>query len=186
MPCLHDPSCMNGLPQTYPRGTNMKLYLADRHAMLNDGLRHRFKDMCPDMDVVGEAREVASILRDLCRVTPDVIVVDAALLSPDPIAILDRIASRQPGARVVLLTGNDDTTGHHEWLAEGVDACVSPRASFGDLCGALERLRRGNSSMSIDRPAEHPEPKVTYAWNDRIAWPACACVNEGRVAALAS
>jgi len=57
----------------------MRVYLVDSSRLLNEGLTERLADL-PGLEVVGQADNLGDAVREIRLQTPDVVMLDVALL----------------------------------------------------------------------------------------------------------
>jgi diguanylate cyclase (GGDEF)-like protein len=89
----------------------------------------------PDLDVVAQAHDAASLLTEAAGCRPDVVLLDASIDGLDG-PLLARLRATAPNARLVVLSGVEPKTSP---LAAMSDAHVRKSASFDDLSAVLRR-----------------------------------------------
>lgn len=119
----------------------ISVVLVDDHAAVRDGLavlleRRGFK-VLGAAGTAGEAEEVLS------RIQPDLVVVDLALPDEDGAALIRRLRSRRPQARVVIYTGMEETRTLADALNTGAHGYVAKLAGLDELVSALRAVHRG-------------------------------------------
>ena len=110
----------------------IRLLLVDDEARVRQGLR-----MCmagePDFDVIGEAEEGNEAISLASALHPDVVVLDLRMSGLDGLGATRELIVREPGARIVILSLQDDSNTRREALASGATAFVGKQEGIGRL-----------------------------------------------------
>lgn len=87
----------------------MRLLLVDDHHLVRDGIR-ALLSYHEDFEIVGEADDADSAVKEAMRLRPDLVLMDVDLPGgSDGIAATSRITELLPKTEVVMLTVHDDT-----------------------------------------------------------------------------
>ena len=119
--------------------------LADRHHGLRDSVRGLLET---EFDTVFMVADEASLLEGAGRLRPVIVMLDMSLCGGDMGGLLERVRSRSPASRVVMLTVHDEPTVAQAALLAGADAVVMKRSLSTDLHPALDALREGKQYLS--------------------------------------
>src|SRR5947209_9604042 len=120
----------------------IRVLLADDHAVLRAGLR-LLLDAQPDMQVVGEAADVAAALRAALETKPDVLTLDLTMPGGSSIKLIERLRQECPQTRVVVLTMHDDSAYLRAVLAAGGSGYVVKTAADAELLTAIRTVYQG-------------------------------------------
>jgi len=82
---------------------SVRVFLADDHAMVRDGLR-MVLDAQPDMKVVGEAADGREAVRLVTELDPDVVIMDIAMPELNGIDATHLILEQNSGVKVIILS----------------------------------------------------------------------------------
>ena len=121
-----------------PRG-NLRLLLADDHAVVREGLKTLI-ELEPGMEVVGEAEdgEAACRLAAICR--PDVVVMDVSMPRLNGARATERLKQMNPEIKVLALTVHEDKSYLRELLQSGASGYVLKRAVADELIHAIRTV----------------------------------------------
>lgn len=125
----------------------IKILLVDDHAILRDGLKNilSFED---DMKVVGEAISGEEALKLADELAPDVIIMDINLPGINGVETTAVIKSKNPNARILVLTMYT----HDEYLLSalkaGADGYLLKDAPSEHVVDAINTVFRGESMIT--------------------------------------
>jgi NarL family two-component system response regulator LiaR len=84
-------------------GPAIRVLVADDHAVVREGLR-TFLSLQDGIEVVGEAADGESAVREAEHLAPDVILMDLVMPRLDGVGAMRELRRRMPGCRVIVLT----------------------------------------------------------------------------------
>jgi two-component system response regulator NreC len=116
--------------------TRPRLLLVDDHAIVRSGVRRLLTDA--GFDVVAEASSASEALTMARRETPDAIVLDIGLRDRSGLEILPQL--RESGARVVILSMQDEPVYARRALEQGAQGYVLKDAADEELADALRAV----------------------------------------------
>lgn len=123
----------------------IRLFLVEDHLMLAEALATRLS-LVPELWVVGRATSDDPQLTEvITRLRPDVITIDPRPAGSAAGALLRRLVSAAPKARLVVLTGECDTQRAIDAARAGVAAWVRKDRSVSELVEVLIGVCRGHS-----------------------------------------
>lgn len=125
---------------------NLRILLADDHAMLRDGVRMVLESH-PGFEVVGTAdngRDAVALVKDL---QPDIAVLDVAMPEVNGLEATHAIRQCCPATRIVVLSMHEGEEYLREALRAGAAGYVLKRAAAKELVGAINAVRRGESYL---------------------------------------
>lgn len=120
----------------------IRILLADDHAVLRAGLKSLLNAE-PDMQVVGEAEDGLSCLRQVLLLRPDVILLDINMPRANGLETLKTVREQAPESRVLVLTMHDDLGYLRQVLAYGGAGYVLKQAASEELLSAIRAVHRG-------------------------------------------
>lgn len=156
---------------------NIRVFLADDHPVVRDGLRLSIeRSGCP-VSIVGEASDGLELLRRAGRCAPDVFIVDIAMPGKNGIEATRELLEKRPDARVIMLSLHDTKGMVETALAAGacgyltkenasrcvVEAVTTVHAGRRYLCSKAARwLRAGGAARRKpgERTGAAPQPSA--------------------------
>lgn len=102
----------------------------------------------PNIEVVGEAGNVARALELLAETQPDVTVLDLRLPDGSGIQVLKEIRAREQAAKVLVVSNLDGSENIAGALAEGALGYVLKDSSASELLAAIETVSQGTQYLS--------------------------------------
>jgi two-component system response regulator NreC len=121
--------------------------LVDDHVLVRQGLRCVL-EADPDLHIIGEASDGKSAAEMAERLRPDVVLMDLTLPDVDGIEATRRIAGRQGGPNVLVLTMHADDVSVRQSLKAGARGYLLKDADDNDLLNAVKAVARGKSFFS--------------------------------------
>ncbi len=101
----------------------MRALLADDHQLMIAAVRTALERE-DDIEIVGATTDAAKILPLVSELRPDIVVLDVLMPQIDGIAVLERIRSRFPEIKVVLLSASEDESLVAQAREKGASAFV--------------------------------------------------------------
>jgi DNA-binding NarL/FixJ family response regulator len=125
---------------------NVRILLADDHAMLRDGVRMVLESH-PGFEVVGTADNGRDAVRLAEELRPDIAVLDVAMPEINGLEATRAIIENSPETSVVVLSMHEGEEYLREALRAGASGYVLKRAAAKELVGAINAVRRGESYL---------------------------------------
>jgi DNA-binding NarL/FixJ family response regulator len=120
----------------------VKIYLADDHQILIDGLISFFNEV-KGIEVVGFANDGSTLLRELQKRAPDIILLDLNMPKLDGMKTLERVRKEFPNIRVVILSNYQQSQFIKEAREMGASGYVLKNGSKTELLEAIETVSNG-------------------------------------------
>jgi len=117
-----------------------RLLIVDDHASVRAGLRFLLSGET-DFDIVGEAHSVATALRAIDELAPDVVMLDFGLGAENGDRVLDALAMRPNPPEVLMLSMEDERVVGQELTRRGATAYVMKQAPTAEILAALRDIR---------------------------------------------
>jgi DNA-binding NarL/FixJ family response regulator len=121
-----------------------RLFLADDHAIIRQGI----KRAVTDMTVVGEASTAAELLSRLPRDLCDVLLLDLALPGESGMCLIPKIKTLCPRVRIIVFSMFGEPEYARRALEAGAAGYVLKTASMKELRDAIRHVIAGHTYLS--------------------------------------
>jgi two-component system invasion response regulator UvrY len=119
----------------------VRVMLVDDHAVVRMGFRLLLEGS-GDLRVVAEAESGEEALRMYSEMNPDVIVLDISMPGIGGLETVSRLLSKQPDARILVLSAHEDTMHARRALKAGALGYLSKRSAAEELMHAIRQVYR--------------------------------------------
>jgi len=123
------------------------IVIADDHILFRRGLKGIIESQA-GFEVIGEAGDGLELLKLLCTMAPDLVILDISMPNLRGIEAVSRITKHHPKLKVLILTMHKDRTYLHQAIAAGADGYLLKEDADPDLFSAIERIRQGKIYVS--------------------------------------
>lgn len=145
--------CMGNGHRTYESGRSgvreLRILLADDHAIMRDGLRRLINDE-PGLTVVGEASDGDRLLELAAQCPADLVLMDLVMPGPGPIETLRRLNRHHPGLRVLVLTMHREPALAARILRAGAAGFICKDSAYAMVGMALRKIHAGGRFIDPD------------------------------------
>jgi two-component system response regulator NreC len=121
-----------------------RIVLADDHALVRDGLRRAIESE-PDLEVVGEAENVATTIEQVSAARPDLLLLDVSMPGGGGIAALREIRKAGLPTRILVLTMHDDPEYLRVALVSGASGFILKQAASREVVTAIRAVLQGRT-----------------------------------------
>ena len=128
---------------------NVRLVLADDHAMMREGLKSLLGKEA-DLSVVGEADNGKDTIELAKKAGAHVIVMDVAMPDLNGIEATRQLLKMNPNMKVVALSGHANREFVREMLKAGASAYVLKSRAYEELVRAIREVMKGKKYLSAD------------------------------------
>lgn len=124
-----------------------RILLTDDHQLFREAIKTSIKGV-PGLQVVGEARDGAELMRLLGRTTPDLIILDISMPNLPGLEAAKLIKTRNPDIKILILSMHKSGEFLRRALATGVEGYLLKENTLADLVTAIETIRQGGNYIS--------------------------------------
>ena len=121
--------------------------MADDHPAMR-GAFARLVDEHERLELVGEACDGAQAIEMIEALGPDVALLDVRMPGLDGLGIVTRLRAAGSPARVLLISGGNDSEVAHEAIAQGAAGFLSKDAEETEISDAIIAVAAGRSVLS--------------------------------------
>ncbi len=139
--------------RTKPKGSDAspntvaKVLIVDDHPTVREGLASRISRQA-DLEVCGEAADIAEALQVLETTRPDVVVVDISLKTGNGIDLIKRIKARDRSIRMLAFSMYPDSLYAERALRAGALGYINKENTTGRILDAIRAVRDGEIYLS--------------------------------------
>lgn len=157
----------------------IKVFLADDHAVLRDGLRYILEAQ-HDITVIGDAADGRTTVQQVKQLCPDVVVMDISMPNLNGIEATQYIREDCPSAKIVILSIHDTSEHIFRALQAGARGYVLKESAGKEVVAAVRTVYAGHRYLSqkitetvIDdyirngRPAQTKSPLESLSQRER-------------------
>ena len=121
---------------------SIRVLIVDDHAVVRTGLR-RVLDAETDIETVAEAPDAERAIFEAIESTPDVVLLDVMMPGKSGIEALPSLLQAVPGAKVLILSMQDDPRYVREAFDAGASGYVLKEAADTEVVGAVRAVAAG-------------------------------------------
>lgn len=124
-----------------------KIFLADDHVIVRDGIR-ALLEKHPEFVVVGEAEDGRQAVQQSIQLRPDVVIMDIAMPDLNGIEATRQILAVLPHTKIIVLTMHADKRFVSEMLHAGAVGYLQKNCAFKNLVNAIQTVMAGQVYLS--------------------------------------
>jgi len=125
----------------------IRILLADGHGILREGIGALVEN-CNDMEVVGQADNGLTAVEMVCRLRPDIVLMDVTMPVLNGIEATRQIKSELPDVKVLALSEHSEREFVLDMIKAGVSGYMLKECVFDDLVHAIKVVTAGQSYLS--------------------------------------
>jgi len=124
-----------------------RILIVDDHPLVRTGLAQLIGD-CPDLEVCGEAGDMAEALRQLDALDPDLAVIDLSLAGGSGLDLIEHIRSRDRDTLMLVASMHDEALYAERVLAAGARGYINKQEAQDRIILAIRRVLGGKVYLS--------------------------------------
>ncbi|MGA2401966.1 MAG: response regulator transcription factor [Syntrophobacteraceae bacterium] len=124
-----------------------RIILADDHVLFRAGIK-KIVEEDNEIKIVGEVSDGAALLKLIKTVTPDMVILDISMPNLQGVEATQKIKSRYPHMKVLILTMHRDKEFLHHAISAGADGYLLKEDADTELFTAINTIRSGGSYIS--------------------------------------
>ena len=153
----------------------IKVFLADDHAVLRDGIKVLL-DAQPDIEVVGDAADGHEALQKIEQLQPHVAILDIAMPRMTGLEVAQRLGQTCPAVRIIILSMHKTPNHIQQALQAGVRSYVLKESAGSEVIDTVRLTHAGNSAppasmgdthCATDWVVEHDRGTVSESHHQR-------------------
>jgi DNA-binding NarL/FixJ family response regulator len=155
-----------------PAGRRQRVYIVDDHGLFRSGVRSELGD---EVEVVGEADDVAPAIAGITAQLPDVVLLDVHMPGGGGQNVVSEITGAHPEVRFLALSASDAPEDVIAVIRAGARGYVTKTISGPDLVDAIRRIGAGDAVFSprlagfvLDAFAMQPDQQVRPSFDPEL------------------
>jgi len=141
-----------------------RLFIVDDHPLVRSGIRSLI-NLEEDLDVCGEAEDLAEALQAIARDQPDLVLVDISLKTSNGLNLLKDLARLYPELPTLAVSMHDEYTYAARCLKAGAKGYIMKQEGTEKILEAIRTVLGGNTYLS---------PMMTQAAVSQLGTPSLA------------
>ncbi len=146
----------------------VRILIADDHTILRAGIRSLL-DMVPDFEVVGEVDNGKDAINQAGQLKPDLLLSDLSMPKTNGTEAIQRIKSRYPDIKILVLTVHKTEEYVHAALKAGANGYVLKDDTSDELISAIKNIAAGKTYLSPSICSEVVMGYLADPGNERIS-----------------
>ncbi len=127
--------------------TVVRVLVADDHPAMRGALARLVREHA-ELELIGEAGDGSQALALIRAASPDVALVDVRMPKLDGLEVVRQLRAEGSPARVLLISGSDDSETAHEAIAQGAAGFLSKDSEEDEIAAAILIVAQGRSVLS--------------------------------------
>ncbi|MDH3636063.1 MAG: response regulator transcription factor [Gammaproteobacteria bacterium] len=124
-----------------------RILIVDDHPLVRTGFAQLIGD-CPDLEVCGEASNMAEALRQIDSTHPDLAIIDLSLAGGSGLDLIERVRSRDKKILMLVASMHDETLYAERVLAAGARGYINKQEAQDSIIRAIRQVIRGKVYLS--------------------------------------
>ena len=124
-----------------------RILIVDDHPLVRAGLAQLIGD-CPDLEVCGEAADMAEALKQIDAVKPDLAIIDLSLAGGSGLDLIERIRARDKNVLMLVASMHDEKLYAERVLAAGARGYINKQEAQDRIIQAIRQVLGGKIYLS--------------------------------------
>ncbi len=124
-----------------------RILIVDDHPLVRTGFSQLIGD-CPDLEVCGEAGDMAEALNQVDATSPDLVIIDLSLAGGSGLDLIERIRSRNKDTLMLVASMHDETLYAERVLAAGARGYINKQEAQDSIIRAIRQVLNGKVYLS--------------------------------------
>lgn len=137
------------MTRTKPDSTKARVLIVDDHPVVREGLSIHLSNQA-DLEVCGEAEDVAGALALFADASPDAAIIDISLKNGNGLDLIRRVKERYPAARLLVWSMYPENLYAERALRAGADGYLTKSQATHHVVEAIRAILQGKVYVSGD------------------------------------
>lgn len=124
-----------------------RIMIVDDHPLVRKALAELISSE-PNLEVAGEAGDVADALQQLDACHPDLVIIDISLAKGNGLELIKQIKARDPEIKMLVSSMHDESLYAERALRAGAKGYINKQAAMDQVIEAVRQILRGGIFLS--------------------------------------
>lgn len=124
-----------------------RILIVDDHPLVRAGFAQLIGD-CPDLEVCGEAADMADALKQVDTTAPDLAIIDLSLSGGSGLDLIEHIKARDKNILMLVASMHDETLYAERVLAAGARGYINKQEAQESIIQAIRQVLSGKVYLS--------------------------------------
>lgn len=124
-----------------------RILIVDDHPLVRAGFAQLIGD-CPDLEVCGEAADMADALKQVDATAPDLAIIDLSLSGGSGLDLIEHIKARNKNILMLVASMHDETLYAERVLAAGARGYINKQEAQESIIQAIRQVLSGKVYLS--------------------------------------
>lgn len=124
-----------------------RILIVDDHPLVRAGFAQLIGD-CPDLEVCGEAADMADALKQVDATAPDLAIIDLSLSGGSGLDLIEHIKARNKNILMLVASMHDETLYAERVLATGARGYINKQEAQESIIQAIRQVLSGKVYLS--------------------------------------
>ncbi len=122
----------------------LRIFIAEDHQTVREGIK-LLVNAQSDMEVVGEAGDGESAIKEVVKLRPDLVLMDISMPTVNGLKATKKLRSACPDIKILTLTRHTDDGYLRQLIGAGANGYVLKQSAPTELINAIRTIRDGNA-----------------------------------------
>jgi DNA-binding NarL/FixJ family response regulator len=124
-----------------------RILIVDDHPLVRTGFAQLIGD-CPDLEVCGEAADMAEALKQIEITRPDLAIIDLSLAGGSGLDLIERVRARNKDILMLVASMHDETLYAERVLTAGARGYINKQEAQDSIIRAIRQVLSGKVYLS--------------------------------------
>ena len=124
-----------------------RILIVDDHPLVRAGFAQLIGD-CPDLEVCGEAADMAEALKQIEATHPDLAIIDLSLAGGSGLDLIERVRARNSDILMLVASMHDETLYAERVLTAGARGYINKQEAQDSIIRAIRQVLSGKVYLS--------------------------------------
>ena len=122
----------------------LRIFIAEDHQTVREGIK-LLVNAQPDMEVIGEAGDGETAIKEVQRLNPDIVLMDISMPTLNGLKATKRLRAASSDVKILTLTRHTDDGYLQQLIGAGANGYVLKQSAPNELINAIRTIGEGNA-----------------------------------------